>query len=105
MLEEILKKYNLKFDDLSEGERQTLFSWIGALQETALSIEKIREYVRAMKDSVEMELTKIGHESKQDIFLKARLRNYMMLEAFLSSPEKAKQSIERAIAGIAGNKG
>ncbi len=57
-----------------------------------------------MKFSVENELSKVGHESRQDIYLKARLRNLMLLEAMLTSPEKAKIRLEQAIAGIAGNK-
>ena len=57
-----------------------------------------------MRDSVEQELTKTGHDSKQDLFLKARLRNYMLLDAFMTTPEKAKEQIENAISGMVGRK-
>lgn len=102
MLDELLRKFNLKFDDLSAGERETLFTWVNALQQGQITIEKIKEYLVAMRTSVEQELTTVEHNNKQDIFLKARLRNYLLLEAFLASPEKAKAQMERAVAGIAG---
>lgn len=101
MLDELLQKIGLKYEDLNSIEKETLGSWMQALNKSELSIPKIKDFIGAMRDSVEQELTRIDHNSKQDIFLKARLRNYMLLEAFLTSPEKAKEQIERAIAGMA----
>ena len=107
MIDEILQKFGLAYKDLKpgSGEYETLNSWLQALQQGALTVEKIRDNIHSMRDSVESELTKPGLDSKQDLFLKARLRNYMLLEAFLSSPEKAKAQIERALAGIAPKRG
>lgn len=104
MIDEILTKFNLKYEDLNHAERETLNSWMGALQNGQITVEKVRDYIASMRDSVEQELTKTGHDSKQDIFLKARLRNYMLLESFLISPEKARRSLERAVASIAPRK-
>ena len=103
-LDDILQQHNLKFDDLTPVERETAFSMVEALQKSELTIQKIKDYIHTMRDSVEIELTKIGHENKQDIFLKARLRNYMLLEAFLVSPEKAKMALDNALKGIKGGK-
>lgn len=102
MIEEILERFNLKFEDLKPVERETLYTWVAALEESVLTVDKVKEHISAMRVGVEQELTKVGHESKQDIFLKARLRNYILLEAFLTSPEKAKEQMEKALAGIAG---
>lgn len=104
MIDEILTKLNLKYEDLTVQERETLNGWMDLLQKGSVSVEKIKEYIKAMKESVENELTSVGHNNKQDIFLKARLRNYIMLDSFLSTPEKAKASLERALAGIVAKK-
>jgi hypothetical protein len=103
MLNEILEKVGLKYEDLKKEERETLNNWVKSLQQNALSVDKVKEYIGAMRDTVEQELTQVGHNSKEDIFLKARLRNYMLLEAFLSTPEKAKQALDRALAGLISN--
>jgi hypothetical protein len=101
IIDEIMERYNVKYEDLHPDERETLNGWLESLQQGELTLDKIRGYLANMKGAVEQELTKTGHESKQDLFLKARLRNYLLLEAFLSTPEKAKEQMDKAIAGFA----
>jgi hypothetical protein len=101
MLNEILEKLGLKYEELNSAERDTLNSWMEGLSKNQLSVEKIREYVSSMRDSVEVELADTKNGSKQDLLLKARLKNYMLLEAFLLTPEKAKAALERSMAGLA----
>lgn len=99
-MDKYLEKYNLKYEDLKKEEIETLNGWMNALQQSQLSVDKIKTYIGSMKDAVEQEVTKADLGSKQDLFLKARLRNYMLLESFLSTPERAKQQIESALSGI-----
>lgn len=99
-MDKLLEKYNLKYEDLNPSEKETLNVWMDALQKGQLSIEKIKEYINSMKEAVESELSKCDLGSKQDLFLKARLRNYILFSAFLSTPEKAKEQIENAISGM-----
>ena len=103
-MDDILKKIGLTYEDLSISEKETLNMWMESLQKNQLSLEKVREYIGAMKDAVAQELSKSDLGSKEDLFLKARLRNYMLLDGFLTSPEKAKQQIENALSGMVGSK-
>ena len=105
MLDEILDKAGLKYEDLTAVEKETLNTWMDALQKGQISVEKVREYITSMKEAVEQELTKFDLDPNQDLFLKARLRNYMLLDAYLSTPERAKQQIENSIAGMIPKKG
>jgi len=100
MIDEILARVGLKYDDLEPPERETLNVWLQALQQSQVNPEKLKGYISSMRESVENELTKSDLGTKQDLFLKARLRNYLLLEAFLSSPDKAKEQLDRAIAGL-----
>ena len=90
MINQLLEKAGLKYEDLNRAERETLHSWIGQLSENKLTVTSIKTYIASMRDSVEQEITTTKNNSKQDLLLKARLRNYMLLEAFLASPEKAR---------------
>ena len=99
-IDSLLEKVGLKYDDLTPVEKETLNSWQEALQKGQLSLEKVREYIVSMREAIENELTKSDLGTKQDLFLKARLRNYMLLEGFLSTPERAKEQIENAISGM-----
>ena len=71
-----------------------------AFKQKKVTVSTIKENIATMRESVENELTTTTHNSKQDLFLKARLRNYLLLEAFLQSPEKAEKALERAISGM-----
>ena len=101
MIDKILEKYGVKYEELKPDEVETLNVWIEAIQKGQLTLEKVREYILIMKNAVEDDVTKTKHNSKQDLFLKARLRNYLLLEAFLSTPEKAKKQLENAMEGFA----
>jgi hypothetical protein len=110
MIDEILKRHGLTWKQLNEAERQTLYGWSSALQQGQLSVEKIREGVAFMRDSVAKELVNEPEFSyilffrivnRRQILLKARLMNYMILESLLISPEKAKEKVEQAIAAMA----
>ena len=72
--DKILEDHNLKYEDLTDDERETINVMTSAIEKGQLTIPKIREHLEVMKEAVEMKLSVVGHESKEDIFLKARLR-------------------------------
>ena len=90
----------VNIEKLTADEKQTYFTMLDAVRDSQLSIEKLRDYIIQMRSAVEQELTKHDLESKQDLFLKARLKNYMLLESFLISPEKAKKAYDEMVAMI-----
>jgi len=104
IVNEILERAGLKYEELNSAERETLNSMLDSLNKSEFSLGSVREYIAAMKEAVEKELTETTHNSKQDLFLKARLKNYMLLAAFLETPEKAKKALERSLAGMVGKK-
>lgn len=101
LMDDILNRNNLKYDKLSPEEKQTLSAMVNAVQVSEISVPKMIEYIRAMKHSVELELTAVGLTEDQDTFLKARLRNYLLFEEVLMGPQRAKENLERAVASMA----
>ena len=53
-----------------------------------------------MTESVEQELCEHELPRTKDIFLKARLKNYILLSDFLTTPDKAKKSLEQYLQGL-----
>jgi hypothetical protein len=96
----VLKQYDLKYEDLNAVERETFHKMLSSMQESTLTVANLKDYIVSMKESVEHELTKFDLGSKQDLFLKARLRNYMLLEAFLTTPEKAKKALHESLSRL-----
>lgn len=107
--DKILDKLGLKYEDLNVAEKQTFNEMLESLSKSKMTPEKLREYITQLRTAVENELIKepehvrVGiftFRNDNNIFLKARLRNYMLIESFLQTPEKAKEALERALAGM-----
>lgn len=105
IIDDILTKLGLKYEDLTSAERDTLSQWIQALDSNQLTLPRVKDYIALLRDQVEDEIVQVANGTKQDLFLKARLRNLKLIEAFLSTPEKAREALDRAIAGIVSNRG
>ena len=112
MLDELLDQYKLKYDDLNPTERETLNSWVTAIKNSQITIEKIRDFIINMKESVEKELSQEPEyiqlfifkvRNDKNILLKARLRNYLLIEGFIATPQKAEDQLKQVIAGFAQN--
>lgn len=121
-MNDVLEKVGLQYEDLTNAERDTLMKWTQALQEKRLTVEQVKEYVRTMRSAVEREITeendpatwmniltmliplygliKKWYADKKLYSLHARLKNYMMLEAFLDTPERARKALDQAVSGL-----
>lgn len=110
MIEELLAKYGLTYEDLDtpghSGEKEYLFKLEADLKKNALTVEGIRDYISSLREGVERELVDepelkyIFIPNRKHLMLKARLKNYLLLELFLSTPEKLKAEIERNLQAI-----
>ena len=105
-VDDILTKLGHKVEDLDAEEMEIYNQWDAQLTDAArgVSIEDVKNYVDQLKDVVETKLTEIKHDSKEDLFLKARLKNLLLLDALLSSPEKKRKVVERQIRNMQAKK-
>ena len=98
-----LEEKGIKIDSLNSIEKATYFNMLAVVKESQLTPEKLREYVVTMRESVERELVNeptfirifiFKVENPKLLKLQARLQNYLLLESFLISPEKAEAQLE-----------
>lgn len=124
VIDDILQKIGIPFEELTSAERDTLLQWTKVLDSNQLDIDAVRQFIHSLKGSVQTELDNLRKETpgtwvsplallipfygllkkwyydEHRIYLEARLRNLMLLESFLIGPKKARESLDRAIAGI-----
>ena len=109
MIDELLKKKGLKWENLTSDEREYATSLVSAIQSNALTLEKVREAILGMKSSIEQELVKTDEfvyflwfkrVNRQHIYLKARLQNYLMIEMLLSTPDRLKAQLEAGLNNV-----
>lgn len=126
IITEVLSKYDLQYSDLRANEREYLQNWLSSLKSNTLTLPKVKDYISAMRAQIEQELTEksdtptswltitsflipiIGiirkwYADQRKVELTARLRNYVLLEQLLTSPEKAQENLERQVAAFASN--
>jgi len=103
-MDELLESLGLKYEDLTSAERETYQNWYEKMSEAAISPADILNYIVYMRESVEHELSKYDNTKEKDNNLKARMKNYLLLEAFLNGPDKAKKALESYIGSITRNK-
>ena len=93
-LDKILEEQGLQYEDLDAAERETYRKANFDLK--ILSIGDVKNYVSYMKDSVALLLSDTpSNEEVKVIHLQARLKNYILLEAFLTAPEKAEEAFRK----------
>lgn len=111
-IDNILEKTGLKYEDLSSAERETLIQWTTMLDNNQLTVEKIRFFVKSLRDSIENELIDEPEFirvlffkvlNRKQILLKARLKNIILFDSLLTSPERAKKSMESQVASLVSN--
>lgn len=95
-----LEDKGINIETLNAAEKETYFNMLSEVQKAQMTPEKLKDYIHDMRGAVENELIKTDLDSNQDLFLKARLKNYILLESFLDSPARAKQTLESMIAGV-----
>ena len=110
VIDSLLKRIdpNIKYEDLNFSERETLTSWLKQLETKKLTLEMVKEHIRNLIRAVEVELIDTPEferiwgifpiASRKHLLLKARLKNYLLIENMLSANERAKKAIEQQLA-------
>ena len=100
LIKEIEDKKGIKVEDLNPLEKETFFKMLEVVEKSQMTPERLKDYISSMKMAVEQDLTKSVLGKEEDLFLKARLKNYILLEAFLTSHKRAKAQLEDMVSNI-----
>lgn len=95
--DKILEEYGLKFEDLNIEERETYNSSYFDIK--SITLQDLKQHITDMKNAVALQLCDVASDIDKDRSLKARLKNYILLEAFLTAPEKAEQALRSGLEG------
>lgn len=100
MFDKLLSQFGVSYEDLNTAEKETLHQWYQSLAKNELTIPRVIEFLDKLIKDVEKELARYDLNKTEDLFLKARLKNYLILHDFMSAPEKARKHIEESIQQI-----
>ena len=99
-LNEYLAGLGIKdYDDLRPDEKQEYFKLLEIMQSSAITLDDFRKHVKAMRQSIEailvdepeyvysLHLPFLKRINPRQLTLKARLKNYLLFEAFFDRPD------------------
>jgi len=95
-IENYLKSLGIRdFDDLRSDEKETYFKMLEIAESSKIDLETVKKHVRDMRMAVEFSLANEKLKKNEDLFLKARLKNYLLLENLFDRPDRARQMLEQ----------
>ena len=93
MIQKILEKLGLQYEDLSHAEKETFLEYDVVLSTPKIEIKDIEKFVADQRVSISKQLASYKNSKDKDLFLKARLRNIDLLEVFILAPEDNKKRL------------
>lgn len=120
-VDQFIGKLGLKYEDLTTAEREVYNQWNQTLDSKQLTVEGVRDFVRAIREQLEAKLSELKQESpnnwlgiaalfipfyglvkkwyadQERVAVQARLHNIILLEAFLIGPIRARRMLEKAM--------
>jgi hypothetical protein len=95
IFESLLQNLGIKdYDQLTPDEQTTYRSWLEKVEKAKITLEDVKKGVSSIREALEMELVNEKQCSPKDLFLKARLKNIIIIESILSRPDRAKAALE-----------
>ncbi len=101
LLDKVLEEYGLNYEDLNIEERETYNQKMFDVKN--LTVADLLVHIQDMKNAIALQLSDVpDDEEHRDLNskLKARLKNYLVQEAFITSPDKAEKAIRDALKNV-----
>jgi hypothetical protein len=106
LYDKYLEEAGIKYEDLNPAEKETFNQKTFDIKN--LSVADVKQHIIDMKNAVALQVSDI-HDTEEDLekdlILKARLKNYILLEAFLTSPDRAEKALRDSLQNIKPQKG
>lgn len=111
MIQDVLKKYNTNIEELDKEEFDVFVKMLNVAEKKQLTIEKIKSSIQDLirivqkdiVDTPEVEYYFFGlfsRESRKSVTLRARLKNYILIENIITTPERAKRMLDEAMENL-----
>src|ERR1041385_8649434 len=94
-LHNLLEKLGLKYEDLSEQEKQTYDQYSAVLSQPEVTIDDLKKFIPVQLEILEYQQNDYQNSKDKDLYLKAAIRNLKMIHAFILGPEQRRKWLEQ----------
>jgi hypothetical protein len=96
-LNQLLEKLGIKYEDLTDEEKQTYENWSNVLTTPDVTIDDLKKFLPVYIAQLQQEQNDYQNNEKKDLYLKACIRNAQMIQAFILGPEKQREWLQNNI--------
>lgn len=102
----LLEKKNLTYEDLDNEEKELYNQLTEAARKSVVTVTSVKQSIVKMRETVELALVDEPEfnyvfffkiPNRKQIYLKARLKNLLLIEAILIAPERVEEMIEQTL--------
>lgn len=93
--DQLLKKIGVSFEKLEPEEKQVYFEMLKVEETKTISIEEWGKFISQMITGIQSALVESKDGTDESKQLKSRLKNMIILQNFLESPQRAKEALEK----------
>lgn len=97
ILNKMLGKLGVGYEQLTDEERQTFNLWSDALTGRKLTDEDVARFLDSEQYDTVKKLSSATFNERTDTFLKMKIDFIIKVKEFLATPEREKQMVERQI--------
>lgn len=97
ILDKWMENKNLKYEELTREEKDFYLQSQEMIEQKPPSIAEQVDNLENMIDNLLLELVDLRTQSAKDTFLKARVKNLLVIKASLTSAERAKKQLKKLL--------
>lgn len=97
MINEILTKLGLKYEDLKDEERKIYDAWTAILNKSDVTIEDLKRILPSEIEKARAEHEKYENSEKAELFWKAYVRILSLLTSIISTPAKEREALKEQL--------
>jgi len=97
ILDKWLENKNIKYDELTREEKDFYMQSQEMIERKPPSIAEQVDNLENMIDNLLLELVDLRTKDAKDTFLKARVKNLLVIKASLTSAERAKKQLQKLL--------
>jgi hypothetical protein len=97
MINEILQKLGLKYEDLKDEERRLYDSWSAVLTKPDVTIDDLKKILPAELQKARAEHEKYDNTEKAELFWKAYVRVLSLISSIITTPAAEREALKEKL--------
>lgn len=96
-IDQLLSRAGVRREELTKEEEQSFLEMYELAKKNDLSVQKIKDIIDELVQNLSLKVSEWDTPKHQDIYIKARLRNYLVLQGALNAKDRVLEQLGDAL--------